>query len=328
MRRRDFMAVLAGATTVGARRDAGAQQTRRVWRIGILDTAPRQLNRPNLEAFYKRLRELGYVEGENLRVEYQSADGRNERLPHLVSELVHARPDIIVLRGTPEALAVKNATKTIPVVMSAVNDPVGIGVADSLARPGGSFTGMSVAVTELGTKRTEYLKEIVPEVKRIAYLGDFRNTAVVLAWDVVQRSGRYLKIDTLRFDVRSAAEVSRAFEAAVAAGVQALQVSIDGTTRPNRQLIVDLAASYKLPTIYTAREFVEHGGLASYATDYAYLYSRAATYVDKIFKGTSPADLPIERPTKFELVINLKTAKALGLTIPHSVLFRADEVIE
>lgn len=328
MRRREFMAVLAGAATVGTRGDAGAQRTPRIWRIGILDTTPRQLNGPNLEAFYKRLQELGYVEGENLTVEYRSADGRNERLPHLVSELVHSRPDIIVLRGTPEALAVKNATTTIPVVMSAVTDPVGIGVAASLSRPGGNFTGTDVATTELGTKRAEFLKEILPGLRRMAFLGDLRNAAVVVAWDNVQRAGRSLEIDTLLFDVRSAAEVSRAFEAAVTERVQALQVSIDGTTRPNRRLIVDLAASYKLPTIYTAREFAEDGGLLSYATDYAHLYSRAATFVDKIFKGANPADLPIERPTKFELVINLKTAKALGLTIPHSVLIRADEVIE
>jgi putative ABC transport system substrate-binding protein len=233
-----------------------------------------------------------------------------------------------LLRGTPEALAVKNATTTIPVVMSAVNDPVGIGVAASLRRPGGNFTGISVAVTELGTKRTEYLKEIVPGVKRIAFLGDLRNAAVVVAWGNVQRFGRSLEVDTLLFDVRSAAEVSRAFEAAVTEGVQALQVSLDGTTRPNRRLIIDLAESYKLPTIYTAREFVEDGGLLSYATDYAHLYSRAATFVDKIFKGGNPADLPIERPTKFELVINLRTAKALNLPIPPTLLARADEVIE
>jgi putative ABC transport system substrate-binding protein len=328
MRRRAFIAVLAGVTAVGKCRDAGAQQTPRVWRIGILDTAPRHLNGPNLEAFYKRLQELGYVEGENLEVEYRSAEGRNERLPYLASELVRWGPDIILLRGTPEALAVKNATTTIPVVMSAVNDPVGIGIADSLRRPGGNITGMSVAVTELGVKRAEYLKEIVPGAKRIAFLGDLRNAGAVLAWDNVQRAGRALEVDTLLLDVRSAADVSRAFETAVAERVQAIQVSIDGTTRPNRRLIVDLAARYKLPTIYTAREFVEDGGLLSYAADYADLYSRAATFVDKIFKGASPADLPIERPTKFDLVINLKTAKALGLTIPPSVLARADEVIE
>jgi putative tryptophan/tyrosine transport system substrate-binding protein len=328
MRRRDFMAVLAGATTVGTRRNAVAQQTTRVWRIVMLDTAPRHLNGPNLEAFYKRLQELGYVEGENLKLDYRSADGRNEHLPHLVSELVDSRPDIIVLRGTPEALAVKNAATTISVVMSAVNDPVGIGVAASLRRPGGNFTGMSVAVTELGIKRAEYLKEIVPGLKRIAFLGDLRNPAAVLAWDNVQRAGRSLGIDTLLFDVRSAEEVSRAFEAAFTQRVQGLQVSIDGTTRPNRRLIVDLAASYKLPAIYTAREFIEAGGLISYATDYAHLYSRAATFVDRIFKGANPAELPIERPTKFELVINLKTAKALGLDIPPTILARADEVIE
>lgn len=328
MRRRAFIAVLVALSVVRTRRDARAQQLPRVWHIGILDTAPHHLNGPNLEAFHKRLQELGYVEGANLKIQYLSADGRNERLPHLVSELVLSRPDLIVLRGTPEALAVKDATTTIPVVMSAVTDPVGIGVAAALRRPGGNFTGVDVATSELGIKRTEYLKEIVPGAKRIAFLGDLRNPAAVLAWNNVQRAGRALEVDTLLFDVRSAADLSRAFEAAVTEKIQALHVSVDGTIRPNRRLIIDLAARHKLPTIYTAREFADDGGLLSYAADYAYLYSRAATFVDKILKGASPADLPIERPTKFELVINLKTAKALGLTVPHSILIQADEVIE
>lgn len=328
MRRREFIAALAGAAAVGMRSDAGAQQASRIWRIGILDTAPRQLNGLNLDVFYKRLQELGYVEGENLKVEYRSADGQNEQLPHLVSELVRSKPDIIVLRGTPEALAVKNATTTIPVVMSAVNDPVGIGVASSLRWPGGNFTGMSVAVTELGIKRSEFLKEINPALKRMGYLADLRNVAAVAGWDNVQRAGRTLEIDTLLFDVRSAADVRRAFETAVTQRVQALQVSVDGTTRPNRRLIVDLAASNKLPAIYTAREFVDDGGLLSYATDYTHLYSKSATFVDKILKGANPAELPIERPTKFELVINLKTAKALRLSIPYRLITIADEVIE
>lgn len=271
MRRREFIAALAGAAAAGMRSDVGAQEAPRIWRIGILDTVPRQLNGPNLDAFYKRLQELGYVEGENLKVEYRSADGVNERLPHLISELVRVKPDVIVLRGTPEVLAVKTATTTIPVVMAAVNDPVGIGVASSLRRPGGNFTGMSVAVTELGIKRGEFLKEIDPALKRMGFLADLRNVAAVAGWDNVQRAGRTLEIDTFLFDVRNAADVSRAFETAVTQRVQALQVSVDGTTRLNRRLIVDLTATNKIPAIYTAREFVDDGGLLSYATDYTHL---------------------------------------------------------
>jgi putative ABC transport system substrate-binding protein len=326
MQRREFITLLGGAAVAWPL--AARAQQQKVWRIGMLDTASRELNSANLAVFYKELRDFGYVEGQNLIIEYRSADGRNERLPDLVSELLRLNVDLIVVRGTPEVLAIKNATSTIPVVMSAVVDPVGLGVAASLRRPGGNITGMSSIVTELEAKRVELLKELVPGMKRMALLGDFRNSAVAMQWDEVQIAARSLGIEAQRFDVRSNADVNRAFEVAIREHVDAIRVGVDGVTRPNRRLIIDLAAMHKLPTIYAAREFADEGGLIAYAANYAHLYLRAASFVDKIFKGANPADIPVEQPTKFDLIVNLKTAKALGLTVPYTLLARADEVIE
>ena len=321
MRRRDFIVAGLGSPLL-----AFAQG--KTWRIAMLDTATAELNLPNLEAFKKRLRELGYVERQNLFIEYRSADGRNERLPALATELISHNPDVIVVRGSPEIIAVKNATSTIPVVMSAVGDPVSLGVAASLSRPGGNITGLSSITTDLEAKRVQHLTETVPHLTRMASLGDLRNAAIRMQWDQVQTAANALGIEVLRFDVRNATDVVQAFETASKEGVQGVRIGLDSTTRANRRLVVDLSARYKLPAIYAAKEFVEDGGLMSFAPDYAHLYTRAASLVDRIFKGERPADLPIEWPSKFELVINLKTAKALGLTIPPTLLARADEVIE
>jgi putative tryptophan/tyrosine transport system substrate-binding protein len=325
MRRRDL---IVGASASALWPYTTFAQVSKVWRVAILDTATRELNNRNLEVLFKRLRELGYAQGTNLIVDYRSADGRNERLPALVTDLLSFNPDVILVRGTPEILAVKNATSTIPVVMTAVADPVGVGVAASLSRPGGNITGMASTPTEIETKRVEYLKEMVPHLKRLASLGDFRNPAIHLQWEEVQAAARSLGIEPLRFDVRSAADLVQAFEAAIKQEVQAVRVGIDGTTWPNRRLIIDLAARYKVPTVYAAREFAEDGGLMSYAPDYPHLYLRAASFVDRIFKGEKPVDLPIELPSKYELVVNVATAKALGISVPPAVLIRADEVIE
>jgi putative tryptophan/tyrosine transport system substrate-binding protein len=327
MRRREFIAALGGAAAAWPLA-ARAQQAGKVWRIGILDTATRELNTDNLAAFYKGLRDFGYVEGQNLIIEYRSANGRIERLPDLVSELLRLKVDLIVLRGTPEVTAVKNATSTIPVVMTAVADPVRLGVAVSLAHPGGNITGLSSFVTDLEAKRVELLKELVPGMKLMAALGDFSNPAVANQWEEVQIAARSLAIEAQRFEVRSAADVSRAFEVAIRERVEAIRVGIDGVTRPNRRLIIDLAAMHKLPAIYAAKEFADHGGLMAYGTNYPSLYFRAASFVDKILKGANPAEIPVEQPTKFDLIVNLKTAKALGLTVPYPLLARADEVIE
>ncbi|SFK25764.1 ABC transporter substrate-binding protein [Bradyrhizobium sp. Gha] len=327
MRRRDFMTLVGGAATAWPLA-ARAQQVGKVWRVGMLDTASRELNSANMGVFLEKLREYGYVEGKNLTIDYRSAGGRNERLPELVAQLIGLNPDVVVLRGTPEALAVKQATSTIPVVMSAVVDPVGIGVAASLPHPGGNFTGMSSVVYELEAKRLGILKEVVPGMKRMAVLGDHSNPAFEMEWQQGQIAARSLMIDAILFDVRSAADVSHAFDVAVSEKLDALLVKVDGTTRPNRQLIIDLAAIHKLPAIYSAREFVNAGGLFAYAVSYVDLYRRAASLVEKVFRGAKPSELPIEAPTKFELVLNLNTARALGLTFPPGVLAIADDVIE
>ena len=325
MQRRDFIIALGGAAAwpVAAR----AQQIGKVRRIGILDTSTRELNK-DIAALFKGLQGLGYIEGQNLIVEYRSADGRNEHLPDLVSELLRLNLDLIVVRGTPEIIAVKSANPKIPIVMSAVVDPVGLGVAASLNYPGGNITGMSSMVTELEAKRLEILREIMPGMKRAALLGDFRNPAVAMQWDEVQTAARSLAVEVERFDVRSREDIGRAFETAIGDYVDAIRIGIDGTTRPNRGLIIELASKYKLPAIYAAREFTIDGGLISFAADYSDLYLRTATVVDKVLKGANPADIPVEQPTKFDLVVNLRTAKSLGLTIPYVLVARADEVIE
>jgi putative ABC transport system substrate-binding protein len=212
--------------------------------------------------------------------------------------------------------------------MSAVVDPVGLGLAASLNHPGGNITGMSSLVTELEAKRLEILKEIVPGLKRVAIFGDFRNPAVAMQWDEVQKAARSLVLEVKRFDVRSPDDISRAFETVIGDHVDAIRIGVDGTTRPNRGLIIELASKYKLPAIYAAREFAIEGGLVAFAADYADLYLRAAVIVDKILKGANPAVIPVEQPTKFDLVVNLRTAKSLGLTIPYVLVARADEVIE
>jgi putative tryptophan/tyrosine transport system substrate-binding protein len=325
MRRREFIGLIGSAAAWPIA--ATAQQVVKVWRIGILDTATRELNK-DIGALFKGLRTFGYIEGQNLTVEYRSADGRNERLPELVSELVRLNLDLIVVRGTPEIMAIKNANSKIPIVMSAVVDPVGLGLAASLNHPGGNITGMSSIVTELEAKRLEILREIVPGIKRVAILGDFRNSAVVMQWNEVQTAARSLALEVERFDVQSSEDISHAFETAIGDHVDAIRIGVDGTTRPNRGLIIELASKYKLPAIYSAREFAIEGGLIAFAADYADLYLRAATVVDKILKGANPAEIPVEQPTKFDFVVNLRTAKSLGLTIPYALVARADEVIE
>ena len=326
MRRREFIALIGCGAAMWPL-VAQAQQAGKVRHIGILDTTTRELNK-DIGALFKGLQAFGYIEGQNLIVEYRSADGRNERLPDLVSELLRLNLDLIVVRGTPETIAIKNANSKIPVVMSAVVDPVGLGIVASLNHPGGNITGMSSTVTMLDAKRLEILKEIVPGLKRVAFSGDFRNPSVAMQWDEVQTAARSLALEVERFDVRSSEDIGRAFETALVDHVEAIRIGLDGTTRNNRKLIIELASKYKLPAIYSAREFAIEGGLIAFAADYADLYLRAAAVVDKILKGANPAEIPVEQPTKFDLVVNLRTAKSLGLTIPYVLVARADEVIE
>jgi len=325
MDRRTFIGRVAGGLLT-APLAARAQQVGKVYRIGILETIPAERNAANLDALRKGLRDLGYVEGRNLVIEYRSADGRAERFPDLASELVRLKVDLIVARGTPAARAAKNATGTIPVVMATMGDPHAI--VASFANPGGNITGVTTFSTELTGKRIELLKELVPRLSRVALLHNMSNPAAPPEWEETKTAARSLGLRAELLDVQSQDDLGRAFKLAVRQHVDALLVGADGLTQMHRQTIVDLVARNRLPAAYPTREFVEAGGLMAYAVNYPDLYIRFASYVDKIFKGRKPAELPVEQPTKFELVINLKTAKALGLTIPQSVLLRADELIE
>jgi putative ABC transport system substrate-binding protein len=307
---------------------AEAQGVGRVYRIGVLETTSRALNAANLDAFRGRLRELGYIEGQNLVLEYRSADGQAQRFPDLAIELVHLNVDLIVTRGTPAALAAKSATQTLPIVMASSGDPLATGIVASLAHPGGNVTGLGALATEVQGKQLELLKEMVPRIARIGILLNMSNPVLQPQWQEAERAAHSVGLQVQLLDVRTAHDLERRFDAAIQQRAGALIVGLDALTQANRGQIVEASARRRLPTMYPEREFVDLGGLMSYGVHYPDSYRRAAVYVDKIFKGAKPADLPVEQPTKFELVINLKTAKTLGLTIPQSVLARADEVIE
>jgi putative tryptophan/tyrosine transport system substrate-binding protein len=293
-----------------------------------LDTTSADLNKHNVSALLDGLRERGYTTSDNLIVDYKSSNGNNALLSDYAAELVHLRPDAIVVRGTPQVLAVMQATGTIPIVMAAIADPVGAHVVRGLSRPGGNVTGLSSFHTELEAKRLEVLLALAPSVREIVTLRDFSNPTTALQWEQLVAASKSLNIEVKRMDVRTRNDIETAFQKISNEAIRALDVGIDTVTATNRKYIVEMAASHQLPAIYAAREFVEIGGLASYGVNYPDLYYRAAAYLDKIFKGAKPADLPVEQPTKFELVINLKTANALGLAIPASLLATADEVIE
>ncbi len=324
MRRREFIAHLgaAAAWPVGAR----AQQPAKRYRIGMLETISPALNAAQLDAFRSGLRELGYIEGQTYTIEYRSADGYANRFPDLAAGLVRLGVDLIVVRGTPAAIAAKNATGTIPVVMASVGEP--LLVVNSLARPGRNVTGLSAFVNEMTSKRIELIKELVPTMSRIALFANMSNPVSPPQWEETKTAARTLGIQAELLDVRSRDDVGSAFETAVVNRVDALLVAFDGMFQANIPMITELAVRNRLPAIYVGREFIEAGGLMTYGVNFPHLYFRAATYADKIFKGAKPADLPIEQPTKFELIINLKAAKAIGLTIAKSFLLRADEVID
>jgi len=307
---------------------AEAQTARKVYRIGALEVVPVGRNAANLAAFRQGLRELGYVEGQNLVIEYRSADGRAERFPDLAIELVRLKVDVIVTRGTPAALAAKQATGTIPIVMASSGDPLGTGIVASLAHPGGNVTGLSAFATEIQGKQLEVLREMVPQVARIAFLFNMSNPVLQAQWKEGEPAARSVGLQPQLLDVRTVRDLEPAFEAAVRQRARAVIVGIDALTQAHRGQIVEALAKRHLAAISREREFADAGGLMSYGIHYVDSYRRAATYVDKILKGAKPADLPVEQPTKFELVINLKTAQTLGLTIPQSLLVRADEIIQ
>ncbi|MEA2863131.1 MAG: hypothetical protein QOC84_1087 [Bradyrhizobium sp.] len=327
MKRRKFIAFLGGAA-VAAASAVRAQQPAKSRRIGILETVSPSLNASNLEALRRGLRELGYVENQNYILEYRSADGEGGRFPALADELVRLGVDLIVTRGTPAARAAKGATETIPIVMAAIGEPLGMGVVASLARPGGNVTGLSAFVTELAGKRVELLKELRPGNSVAAFVHNMGNPVVPQQWEETTKAAQKLGIEVVLLDVRTRDNIPAAFEMAKARHVDTLLVGIDALIQEHGQLIVDLAAKYRLAAIYPSREFVDAGGLMAYGVSYPDLYFRSATFIDRIFHGAKAGDLPVEQPTKLELVINLKAANALGLDVPPALLSRADQVIE
>jgi len=327
MKRRDFIGLIGGAAAANVLpRAASAQQAGKVWRIGVLETIPAASNAALYDALKQGLRAHGYVEGQNLVFDYRSADGRPERFPELAAELVRAKVDVIVTRGSPAILAVKNATSTIPVVITSSAEPLMF--VTSLARPGGNITGLSSFSTVLMGKRVEILRDAIPDITRIGAVLTMSSPVSLPQWQEIDTAARTLRIESQLFDVGKPEDFAAAFDAASRQRVGALVVGLGSLIQANHKLIAELAARHRIPTIFSSREFVEAGGLMSYGPNYADLYRRAATYVDKIFKGAKPADLPVEQPVKFELVVNLKTAKALGLTLPQTIEVRADEVIE
>jgi ABC-type uncharacterized transport system substrate-binding protein len=306
---------------------AEAQETGKAPRIGFLFFGFPGPSR-ELDAFRQGLRELGYTEGQNIVIEYRFAGGRAERLPELATELVRLKPDVLVTPGTPASLSAKRATSTIPIVFAGVADAVGAGLIASLARPGGNITGLTSISAELGGKRLELLKEVAPKVSRVAVLYNPADRSNVLVLKELQKSAPALGLALQPLEVRGPGGFEGAFVAMTRQRADALFVAAGLLTTEHRKALVDLAAKRRIPAIWGERQFVEAGGLMAYAVDFYDQVRGAAIYVDKILKGAKPGDLPVEQPTKYELVINLKTAKALGLTIPHSLLLRADHVIQ
>jgi putative tryptophan/tyrosine transport system substrate-binding protein len=325
-----FMSALGAiallASLVASPFGVDAAQPEKLHRIGMLERTPAAANTANVAGFRQRLRELGYVEGESFVIDYRSADGHDERFPALAADLVRLKVDLIVTRGTPAALAVKGATATIPVIITGVGDPIGQGLVASLARPGTNITGLSAAVTEVFPKRVQLLQELVPKATRIAGLFNMGNPALPPQWKEVEKAARSRGLEPLLLDVRKAEDLEPAFETAVRQRANALVVGIETLTQANQRLIVELSARYRLPAMYASTEFT--GGLISYGVNYPEMYRRAAVLADKIFKGAKPADIPVEEPTTFELAINLKTARTLGLTVPRALLLRADTLTE
>ena len=324
--RRSFLTIVAGGL-LASPTAAEAQQVTKVWRIGYLEYAYPTYAR-DLEAFRQRLREFGYVEGKNLVIESRVTDARFENLHALAAQLLGLKVDVIAASGNPTILALMQATKTIPIVMITSGDPVGAGLVTSLAHPGGTVTGLANLGEGLSVKWLELLTQTAPGITRVGVLMVPNTPAHATYLRDIQSAGQRTGVRILGLDVRGRDEIERAFAALTKARVQGLVVFPNPVTLTNQTQIVELAAKNRLPTMYPWPEFTEAGGLMAYSTNRTEMYRRSAAFVDRILKGAKPADLPIEQPTKFELVINLKTAKALGLTIPPSLLARADQVIE
>ena len=325
MRRREFISLLGGATAWPL--SARAQQTRRLRTIGFLGAATAVVWAPWTAAFEKRLDELGWMKGRTVAIEYRWAEGRSIRFAEIASEFVRFNVDAIVTAGTESTIAVKQVTSEVPIVVALATDPVAAGLVASLARPGGNVTGFSHQGTDIAAKRLELLREILPNLRRLAILVNVNNPGSVLEMREAEAAARTLGLDVTKLEIRRAEDIAPAFEA-IKGRADALYVPPDALVNANRVRIHTLSLSAQLPDVYGFRGYVEVGGLMSYGADFTDLFRRAAEIVNKILRGAKPVDIPVEQPTKFELFINLTTAKALGLTIPDKLLALADEVIE
>jgi putative ABC transport system substrate-binding protein len=325
MRRREFITLLGG-TAAAWPLAARAQQAAKLPTIGLLVATTRSAASQRVTAFVQRLRELGWIDGRNIAIEYRWED-RTDRFPEIAAEFVRLKVDVIVTHSAAPVLAAKQATSVIPIVFAAAADPVGTGLVTNLARPGDNVTGLSSQATDVATKRLELLREVVPSLSRLAIIANVGNPATLLEMGEVQATARTLGLEVDTVEIRRAEDIESAF-GTLKGRSDAAYLCADALEFSNRILIKTLALDARLPTIDISREFVEAGGLMSYGPNFPDLFRRAADYVDKILRGAKPGDIPVEQPTKFDLIINLTTAKALGLKIPESFLLRADEVIE
>ena len=326
MRRRDFIKTIGGTAAVWPIA-ARAQQSTRVPTVGVLGASTPSDMSQWIAAFARRLHELGWVEGRTVAIEYRWAEGRSERMAEIVAEFVRVKVDLIVVSGTPAIILAKKVTSIIPIVFAGAADPVGSGLVASLARPGGNTTGLSNQFPDLAAKKVDLLRETVPDLRRLSVMGNVGSPGVTLEMSEVQEAGRTLGIDVIPSEIRRKEDFALAFRA-IRGRVDALYVCSDPFVATNRTRVNTMALSDRLPTMHGLRETVEAGGLMSYGPNFSDLWRRAADYADKILRGAKPADLPVEQPTKFDLIINLITAEALGVTIPPTLLARANEVIE
>ena len=326
MNRRDAVVALVALGAAAGSRVSLAQAQGKIWRVGILSPTSASLSSSNTNAFLKGMRELGYIEGRNLIVEGRFADGKLERLPGLAAELVQLKVDVIVVQSSPAISAAQKATTTIPIVMTSAGDPVRSGFVKSLARPGGNITGLSIMSGDTGAKLLELLRSVVPKLSRVAVLTPSATHGAIS--QSVQATAQKAGVKTLVAEASTPQEIENAFSTMVREKADAIIVGSPSVFGQQHRQIAELALKYRMPSMFQDRVTVENGGLISYGQKITDFYERSATYVDKILKGAKPGDLPVEQPVSFELVVNLKTAKALGLTIPQTILVRADEVIE
>jgi putative ABC transport system substrate-binding protein len=324
MKRRAFITLLGGAAAWPL---AARAQQAKLPTIGFLGAGTASAMSQWTAAFVQRLRELGWVEDRTIAIHYRWAEGRTERLAEIAAEFVRVKVDVIVTNSAAPVVAAKQATSVIPIIIASAADPVGTGLVASLARPGGNVTGLSVQMTDLAGKRLELLREVVPSLRRLAIMVNPGASAAIVEMDEAQAAAKMLDLDIAAFEIRRAEDIAPAFEA-LKGRAEALYVVADPLITSNRLRINILALGARLPTMHGFREYVEAGGLMSYGANFPDLFRRAADFVDKILRGTKPADIPVEQPTKFDLVINLTTAKAIGLKIPEAFLLRADELIE